>query len=85
MVNIVRRNLRVLVQPTLQVVAFKELMDNAKHAGYRRVALALALTLTFIPCAPVSTLQVQASDFFEAGWLVVKAKWFKLSTTSPRL
>ena len=31
---------------------------------------------------PVS--QVHASDRFEAGWLVVKAQWFEIVTTSPR-
>ena len=35
MVNLVRRNLRMLVQPTLQVAAFVELMDNAHLAGYQ--------------------------------------------------
>ena len=27
---------------------------------------------------------LHASDRFEAGWLVVKAKWFELVTVSPR-
>ena len=61
------------------------------------LALALALTLALalalltpplllsrIPCTSASTLQVQASDLFEAGWLVVKAQWFQVVTTSPR-
>ena len=33
---------------------------------------------------PVPESQVHASDRFEAGWLVVKAQWFELVTTSPR-
>ena len=28
--------------------------------------------------------QVRATDQFEAGWLVVTARWFELVTTSPR-
>ena len=32
---------------------------------------------------PVSQV-LHASDQFEAGWLVVKARWFELVTTSPR-
>ena len=33
---------------------------------------------------PVPEIQVHASDQFEAGWLVVKARWFEIVTTSPR-
>ena len=36
------------------------------------------------PAFPVPESQVHASDQFEAGWLVVKAQWFELVTTSPR-
>ena len=36
------------------------------------------------PCSPERGRSVHASDRFEAGWLVVKAKWFELVTTSPR-
>ena len=34
---------------------------------------------------PVPASQVHATDRFEAGWLVVKAVWYKLITTSPRV
>ena len=27
---------------------------------------------------------MHATDWFEAGWLVVKAQWYELVTTSPR-
>ena len=33
---------------------------------------------------PVPESQVHASDQFEEGWLVVKARWFELVTESPR-
>lgn len=33
---------------------------------------------------PVPESQVHATDWFEAGWLVVKARWYELVTTSPR-
>ena len=36
------------------------------------------------PAFPVPESQVHASDQFEAGWLVVKARWFEIVTTSPR-
>ena len=36
------------------------------------------------PAYPVPESQVHASDRFEAGWLVVKAKWFEIVTVSPR-
>ena len=36
------------------------------------------------PAFPVPESQVHASDRFEAGWLVVKAHWFVIVTTSPR-
>ena len=36
------------------------------------------------PAYPVPEDQVQATDRFEAGWLVVRARWFELVTVSPR-
>ena len=36
------------------------------------------------PAFPVPESQVHASDQFEAGWLVVKARWFQITTVSPR-
>ena len=36
------------------------------------------------PAYPVPESQVHASDRFEEGWLVVKARWFEIVTTSPR-
>ena len=37
------------------------------------------------PAFPVPESQLlHASDQFQAGWLVVKAQWFELLTTSPR-
>jgi hypothetical protein len=36
------------------------------------------------PAHPVPESQVHASDQFEEGWLVVKARWFELVTESPR-
>ena len=33
---------------------------------------------------PVPESQVQATDQFEAGWLVVKARWFEIVTVSAR-
>ena len=36
------------------------------------------------PAYPVPESQVHASDQFEEGWLVVKAQWFEIVTTSPR-
>ena len=42
------------------------------------------LALVKGPAFPVPQSQVHASDRFEAGWLVVKAQWYELQTTSPR-
>mmetsp|Transcript_21037 Transcript_21037/g.62457 ORF Transcript_21037/g.62457 Transcript_21037/m.62457 type:complete len:156 (+) Transcript_21037:137-604(+) len=42
------------------------------------------LALLSGPAFPVPESQVRATDQFEAGWLVVKAQWFELLTTSPR-
>ena len=42
------------------------------------------LALISGPAYAVREDEVHASDFFEAGWLVVKARWFELVTTSPR-
>ena len=42
------------------------------------------LARTFGPAFAVPESQVHASDYFEAGWLVIKCQWYQVITTSPR-
>ena len=42
------------------------------------------LALVKGPAYPVPESQVQASDRFEAGWLVADCQWFEILTQSPR-
>ena len=73
-----------------ELAAWGEMLCNGMLVGYtadrRETHLEGNYWLALLkgPAYPVAAENVHASDQFEEGWLVVKAHWFELVTTSPR-
>lgn len=74
-----------------ELAAWGEMLRSSMIVGYTAHTSEVHIEGTYWlamlkgPAFPVPESQVNASEYFEAGWLVVKAQWFELVTQSPRV